>query len=72
VQPQKCHVAPLHMLQYEDSLLHAYMDSVVGDEGIQDDDPFSLSYPNNYNACLKCILLIGVILRGMQNRDVIF
>jgi hypothetical protein len=52
------------MLQYEDSLLHAYMDSVAGDEGIQDDNPFSLSYPNNYNACLKCILLIGVILKG--------
>jgi hypothetical protein len=61
------------MLQYEDSLLHAYMDSVVGDEGIQDDDPFSLSYPNNYNACLKCILLIGVILKGntKQRRDIL-
>jgi hypothetical protein len=49
------------------------MDSVVGDEGIQDDDPFSLSYPNNYNACLKCILLIGVILKGntKQRRDIL-
>jgi hypothetical protein len=40
------------------------MDGMVGDEKMQKNYAFSLSYTNCYNAYLKCIAPVGVSLMG--------
>jgi hypothetical protein len=47
--------------------LHAHMDSMVGDEKMQNNYAFSLFYTNCYNAYLKCIAPVGVSLTGLMS-----
>jgi hypothetical protein len=47
---QECTTSPTSNLKYKDSFLHVYMNYVVEDKGMQKDYPFSLYYPNCYNA----------------------